>query len=731
MTKKRGPGELAEAVRGREDEHGTETHGVITEITALHDDAERHRRHERERPRVRFHEAHHTERGDAPSAAPEEHLESEAVHPLRIQRRRGVVGEIAEPLAECRSGADRGEVTGRKKKRRHEADREGQQRRGAFLRYRAAPRPECEDREREQGERFHERRERREHSRSRACRAGEATRDEARVARDDEGGFPELGLRGVPESEQGDVEHRERERGEAEHAIGENSPGERRFVLTRRCCYQGGRAEDAQELEDPDRRLTRAEERDRERVHRKDAGRLHVECVAVRDSPVEPPGANVVIKGLVDAVAIEAGREQEQHGRNRGRNVELPAPERAKKARVQGLRGNVGGHGPRRYLNRDARRDRAGVLRFLVNRLARKLSRAGAGHALSGVRRDERLRSATMMKRSLVLCVGVGVASLSACGSSSKSNTQPRDVNSTDGGGTDAGEDTRPCGTNTLTAGTFDFPYASDADGGTVPYSYIVHIPPSYDGTKRTPLVLNWHGLTSNAPEQELFSGMDQVADGHGDAGTDTGGFILVYPNAPDMAWNAGTCCEVGDRTRDDVAFARALVAKIESQACIDTKRVYSTGMSNGAFMSYRLGCEAADLFAAVAPVAGKVGIPDCHPSRPVPLMAFHGTADPLVAYDTGSLSADGYTVPETVQHWATDADVDGCTGDPEQTYDNGSVTCQTWSHCKAGVTATLCTAQGEGHCWPGTAFCPYGAYTTDIDASSQIADFFKKFKLP
>jgi polyhydroxybutyrate depolymerase len=208
----------------------------------------------------------------------------------------------------------------------------------------------------------------------------------------------------------------------------------------------------------------------------------------------------------------------------------------------------------------------------------------------------------------------------------------------------------------------------------------------------------------------------------------DDNGFIVVYPDSPTNSWNAGTCCDFNDPTRDDVGLARALVQEIQSKACIDPKRIYTTGMSNGAFMSYRLGCEAADLFAAIAPVAGKVGIPNCSPSRPVPLMAFHGTSDPLVAYDTGSLSADNLSVPDTVKKWA---DGDGCTGDPQVTYQQGTVTCNTWSTCKDGATVTLCTAQGEGHCWPGTALCPFGAYTTDINASQEIAKFFAKFSLP
>jgi polyhydroxybutyrate depolymerase len=353
-----------------------------------------------------------------------------------------------------------------------------------------------------------------------------------------------------------------------------------------------------------------------------------------------------------------------------------------------------------------------------------------------------------------------------ACGSSSKATTA---------GGTppaDATADvninavgTGPCGPNTLQAGTFSLTFQN------IKYGYIVHLPPGYDGTKRTPLVLNWHGLTSYASQQEMFSGMDPVADSKG--------FVLVYPDSPDKSWNAGTCCSSAT-TRDDVGFAIALVDLIESQTCIDSKRVYTTGMSNGAFMSYRLGCERADVFAAIAPVAGKVGIPNCKPSRPVPLMAFHGTADPLVPYYTGTLSADNLDVPDTVKKWATgngcsgtdgpigiamsdggdamaaaidsDAGPEGgsdaaasSTGDasggsagegggaagPAVTYQMGTVTCQTYSGCNAGATVTLCSAVGEGHCWPGTATCPYGNFTTDIDASQQIADFFAKFSLP
>jgi polyhydroxybutyrate depolymerase len=284
---------------------------------------------------------------------------------------------------------------------------------------------------------------------------------------------------------------------------------------------------------------------------------------------------------------------------------------------------------------------------------------------------------------------------------------------SRDAGEGDAGEITPPCGPSTLAAGTFSLSF------GGVDYGYIVHLPPSYDATKRASLVLNWHGYTSNAQQQQAFSGFDVVADAEG--------FIVVYPNSPDASWNGGTCC-ASAAGRDDVGFARALVAEVSSKACIDAKRVYSMGMSNGGFMSFRLGCEAADLFAAIAPVAGKIGVPNCQPVRPIPLLAIHGTADSLVAYNTGALSPDMLTVPDTAKKWA---DLDACTHGPDTVFERGNTRCQAWSSCGGGASVTLCSIEGGGHCWPGQSYCPFATVVAELDANVQIATHFKSFKLP
>jgi polyhydroxybutyrate depolymerase len=183
-----------------------------------------------------------------------------------------------------------------------------------------------------------------------------------------------------------------------------------------------------------------------------------------------------------------------------------------------------------------------------------------------------------------------------------------------------------------------------------------------------------------------------------------------------------------GMPNRDDVGFAKALVTVISTAACIDSKRVYATGMSNGGFMAHRLACEAADVFAAIAPVAGQMGVSNCQPSRPVPVIHFHGTADATIRYDMPQFSAEGVDVPGMMQRWA---DRNGCTKGPDPTYMMGTVTCSTWSQCTGGVLVTLCTAEGMGHCWPGTTFCPSGPFTTDISATRDGWAFMSQFVHP
>src|ERR1019366_620949 len=154
----------------------------------------------------------------------------------------------------------------------------------------------------------------------------------------------------------------------------------------------------------------------------------------------------------------------------------------------------------------------------------------------------------------------------------------------------------------------------------------LLHVPSSYDPTKGTMLVVNYHGYSSNAAEQIALTGMNPVSDSKN--------FIVAYPDGLGAGWNAGACCtETQPANVDDVQFTKDLLSLLESQYCIDPARIYATGMSNGGFMSHYLACTMADTFAAVAPVAGVLGVDPstCPPSRPVPIEDFHGTADAVV----------------------------------------------------------------------------------------------------
>ncbi len=252
---------------------------------------------------------------------------------------------------------------------------------------------------------------------------------------------------------------------------------------------------------------------------------------------------------------------------------------------------------------------------------------------------------------------------------------------------------------------------------GGLPRVVNVHIPANYDPARGTALVLNFHGFTSDAPQEAILSLMNDKADSEG--------FIVAYPygTGTPLSWNAGACCGTAASSGvGDIQFVRDILATASDKLCVDPARVYSTGMSNGGFLSHRIGCELSDKFAAIAPVAGVLGVPSCSPARPMPVMHFHGTSDPLVPYG-GDPSLGFPSVMDTFQGWANR---DGCTGVPAQTYSNGDATCQTYAQCAGGAEVTLCTIQGGGHTWPGGTPVPsLGLTSTDIHATDAMWTFF------
>lgn len=244
-----------------------------------------------------------------------------------------------------------------------------------------------------------------------------------------------------------------------------------------------------------------------------------------------------------------------------------------------------------------------------------------------------------------------------------------------------------------------------------------VHVPASYDPTRPTPLVLNLHGYTGDGLQQSTVSKMLPVSDAHG--------FIVLHPDGhhSPRGWNAGVCCGAAATSgTDDTGWLASVLDQAESMLCVDRDRVFATGLSNGGFMSHRLACELSDRIAAIAPVAGVVGV-SCAPSRPVAVMHIHGDADPLIPYGGGGVNGNE-SVATTIERWTT---INGCTGAPTQTYQQGDATCVTRSGCTADAEVTLCTIAGGGHQWPGGVSIGsfLGALSDDLDASNAMWAFF------
>jgi polyhydroxybutyrate depolymerase len=239
-----------------------------------------------------------------------------------------------------------------------------------------------------------------------------------------------------------------------------------------------------------------------------------------------------------------------------------------------------------------------------------------------------------------------------------------------------------------------------------------VHVPRGYTGTTPVALVLVIHGAHNTPAMARSWSQMNPVADQNG--------FVVAYPAGLDC-WNTGGVLPGCGAADDDVGFLRAVVSDVETNACIDVKRVYATGISNGSMMAQYMGCQAADVFAAVGGVAGGVG--RCSPSRPISVFYVHGTEDRTVSYSSAQPS---------VTAWASR---DGCSGTPVETYAQGSTRCVTHQGCKDGVEVEFCTVTGMGHCWPEDTGCGPGGGSqygvADFKASPMMWEFFDRHRAP
>ncbi|HSB47587.1 MAG TPA: PHB depolymerase family esterase [Candidatus Bilamarchaeum sp.] len=261
---------------------------------------------------------------------------------------------------------------------------------------------------------------------------------------------------------------------------------------------------------------------------------------------------------------------------------------------------------------------------------------------------------------------------------------------------------------------------------------YLVHVPPSYDGSKPYPLVIVMHGHGGTAAGMEKMTGFDSLADSEG--------FIVVYPQGAGIpgatnvndtpAWRvSSSCCRYAvDHDVDDVGFLGAMLDRIEGEINADKDRVYAAGFSNGAGMAYTLGCVMADRFAAIAPVEGAMETDQalnikCTPSGPVSVVAILGTNDPKVPYD-GGIFPD--SVPSLVPSVRSEIDFwsafDGCTMAANAT-EARDVTSETHTECKNGTGVLQYTIEGGTHMWSGPK--TQNPANKEISATDVIWEFF------
>ncbi len=265
--------------------------------------------------------------------------------------------------------------------------------------------------------------------------------------------------------------------------------------------------------------------------------------------------------------------------------------------------------------------------------------------------------------------------------------------------------------------------------------TYLVHVPPKYDSKNPTPVVLAFHGGGSNAEQMVRFCGLNETAD--------RAGFIAVYPNgtgrlAKVLTWNGGNCCGYAMQNKvDDVAFTKALLDDLATVLKVDAKRVYATGMSNGAIMAYRLASELSERIAAIAPVSGPMGTEKCGPKRPVPVMHFHGTDDGFAPFKggKGDKSVSGtefYSVEHSIRAWV---EANGCKKEPatdelpDKAKDGTKVTQKPYGSGKDGTEVVLVVIEGGGHTWPGRepGFKLLGKATKNVSANDLMWEFFEK----
>ena len=237
---------------------------------------------------------------------------------------------------------------------------------------------------------------------------------------------------------------------------------------------------------------------------------------------------------------------------------------------------------------------------------------------------------------------------------------------------------------------------------------YIIYVPENYNVTTAFPLLLSFHGLTSNMEFNYSYTNFDELAEREN--------FIVVHPNGISNTWTVSA----NDDT--DIDFIVSLLNQLEEDYNIESNRIYSTGMSMGGFFSFSLACRLSDRIAAVASVTGSMyqpAINNCSPVKPMPILQIHGTEDGIVQYSRVSGLLDFWT-----SHNNTDALPIISNIPDSDTGDGSTVERYEYLNGDNDVEVQHLKITGGGHEWPGFQG------NMDINASEEVWSFVKAFDL-
>ena len=260
---------------------------------------------------------------------------------------------------------------------------------------------------------------------------------------------------------------------------------------------------------------------------------------------------------------------------------------------------------------------------------------------------------------------------------------------------------------------------------------YLLHVPASYDSAQPVPLILVFHGA---------FGSAETMAAAHGwIRKSDEAGFVVAFPNgssrlASDQfaTWNAGDCCGYAAQSdSDDVGFVQAVIADLRQK--VNVTAIFAAGMSNGGMFSYRLACDMADTFSAIASVAGTENYTECNPANPISILHIHGLQDERVPFNGGCgpecdirTETNYVSVPDTIARWV---ERDGCDPTPQKETINENAWSESYGQCLDGVQIKLYVVEDGSHSWPGgeNASNPLEKDTPSsaINATDVIWEFF------